>query len=97
MHAHRRQEEVYIVLEGTLTLELEGGEEHRLGVGDAARVAPDLRRRLANRGPERVALLAVGGDGIHEGRDGLAWDDWDDDAEPRSPADVPLPPDLSAT
>lgn len=97
VHAHRRQEEVYVVLEGTLTLELDGGEERRLGAGDVARVGPDVRRRLTNRGPARVALLAIGGDGAHAGRDGLAWDDWDDPGEPRSPADVPLPPDLSVT
>ena len=90
VHAHRRQEEVYVVLEGTLTLELDGGEERRLGAGDVARVGPDVRRRLTNRGPARVALLAIGGDGAHAGRDGLAWDDWDDPGEPRSPADVPL-------
>jgi uncharacterized cupin superfamily protein len=96
VHAHRRQEEVYVVLEGTPTLELDGGEERRLGVGDAARVGPDVRRRLTNHGPGRVALLAIGGEGTHEGRDGLAWDGWGDRGEPRSPVDVPLPPDLSA-
>ena len=30
VHRHQRQEEVYIVLEGTLTIELEGGETHTL-------------------------------------------------------------------
>ena len=30
VHRHERQEEVYIVLEGTLTLELDGGEVHTL-------------------------------------------------------------------
>src|SRR4051794_16341234 len=97
VHAHRRQEEVYLVLDGTLTLELDGGQERRLERGDAARVGPDVRRRLTNRGPGRLALLAIGGDGAHEGRDGLAWDGWDDGGEPRPPADVPLPPDLSAS
>jgi mannose-6-phosphate isomerase-like protein (cupin superfamily) len=96
IHRHKRQEEVYVVLEGTPTLELDGGEERRLGVGDAARVGPDVRRRLTNHGPGRVALLAIGGEGTHEGRDGLAWDGWGDRGEPRSPVDVPLPPDLSA-
>src|SRR3954471_17627436 len=58
VHAHEHQEEVYIVLEGTLTLELEG-EQRTLARGEAARVAPDVRRRLVNRHPERLALLAI--------------------------------------
>ena len=41
IHRHERQEEAYVVLEGTLTLELDGGEVHTLTYGDVARVAPD--------------------------------------------------------
>jgi len=93
VHRHERQEEVYVVLEGTLTLELEGGETHTLEARDAARVAPDVRRQLSNRGEERVALLALGGAHPHEGRDGVAFTDWDDH-DGKSPQDVPLPPDL---
>ena len=93
VHRHERQEEVYVVLEGTLTLELEGGETHTLGPRDVARVAPDLRRQVSNRGEQRVALLALGGAEPHEGRDGVAFDDWDDE-EGKSPQDVPLPRDL---
>ena len=93
VHRHERQEEVYVVLEGMLTLELEGGETHTLEPRDAARVAPDVRRQLSNRGDEQVALLALGGAHPHEGRDGIAFTDWDDD-EGKSPQDVPLPPDL---
>jgi uncharacterized cupin superfamily protein len=93
VHRHKRQEEVYIVLEGTLTLELEGGETHELSARDAARVAPDVRRRLSNRGDTRVALIALGGAEPHVGRDGLAYTDWDD-TEGKPPQDVPLPPDL---
>ncbi len=37
VHRHERQEEVYLVLEGELTLIVEG-EEHVLGAGDLARV-----------------------------------------------------------
>ena len=55
VHRHERQEEVYVVLEGTLTLELEGGEMHTLEPRDAARVAPDARRRLSNRGDGRAS------------------------------------------
>jgi uncharacterized cupin superfamily protein len=93
IHRHRDQEEVYVVLEGTLTLELDGGETHTLQPRDAARVAPEVRRRLSNRGDTRVALLALGGAEPHVGRDGLAYTDWDE-TEGRPPQEVPLPPDL---
>jgi mannose-6-phosphate isomerase-like protein (cupin superfamily) len=93
VHAHERQEEVYLVLEGALTLLVEGGE-HVLGPDELVRVAPAVRRQLVNRGPGRVVALALGGDGEHAGRDGLAWDSWDDDGPARTPQDVPLPADL---
>jgi uncharacterized cupin superfamily protein len=92
VHRHKRQEEVYIVLEGTLTLELDGGEVHTLQAHDAARVGPETRRRLSNRGDARVALIALGGAEPHVGRDGLAYADWDD-TEGKPPQEVPLPPD----
>ncbi len=91
-HAGDGQEEVYVVLEGTLTLEYDG-ERHELGQGDVARVAPDVRRQLSNRTDQRLALLAVGGAQPHEGRDGIAYLDWDD-LEGKAPAEVPLPEDL---
>jgi uncharacterized cupin superfamily protein len=92
IHRHGRQEEVYLVLEGKLTLLVER-DEHELERGDLVRVAPDLRRQLVNRGPERLVLLALGGSGEHEGRDGEAFASWDDtDGAP--PQEVPLPPDL---
>ena len=93
VHRHRRQEEVYVVLEGTLTIELDGGETHTLQPRDAARVGPDTRRQLSNRGDSLVALIAIGGAEPHEGRDGLAFTSWDDD-EGKPPQEVPLPPDL---
>jgi quercetin dioxygenase-like cupin family protein len=93
IHRHRNQEEVYVVLEGTLTLELDGGDTHTLQPRDAARVAPEVRRRLSNHGDTRVALLALGGAEPHVGRDGLAYTDWDE-TEGKPPQDVPLPPDL---
>ena len=96
VHRHRRQEEVYIVLEGTLTLEIEGDgnrETRCLQPHDAARVAPEVRRRLSNRGDARVALLALGGAEPHVGRDGEAFTDWDDH-DPKPPQEVPLPTDL---
>src|SRR4051794_13845583 len=94
IHRHRRQEEVYLVLDGTLTLVVEG-EEHTLERGRLARVAPDLRRQLVNRGPEPVLFLALGGAEPHEGRDGEAFASWEDN-EPRAPQEVPMPDDLPA-
>ena len=93
IHAHERQEEVYLVLEGTLTLLIEG-EPHVLGPDHLARVGPEIRRQLTNPTSERVVLLALGGSGEHEGRDGLAWTDWDDDGPGREPREIPLPDDL---
>src|SRR5256885_2379867 len=84
IHRHERQEEVYFVLEGTLTLVVEG-EEQTVERGELVRVAPEVRRHLVNRGPERLVMIALGGDGEHAGRDGEAFTDWDDEqgAPPR--------------
>lgn len=92
IHRHARQEEVYFVVEGTLTLLVER-EETELEGGELVRVAPDLRRQLVNRGPERLVLLALGGDGSHQGRDGEAFTSWED-ARGAPPQEVPQPPDL---
>jgi len=93
VHIHKEQEEVYLVLEGTLTLIVEG-EPHELGVDDLARVGPATRRQLTNPHPERVVLLALGGSGEHQSRDALAWGDWDEEGPGRDPREVPLPDDL---
>lgn len=92
IHRHELQEEVYLVLEGTLSLFL-GDEERELSEGELARVAPDVRRQLVNRGPGVLALLAVGGAQPHEGRDGVAYESWED-ASGRPPQEVSLPADL---
>src|SRR3954470_683745 len=94
IHRHERQEEVYLVLEGTLTLSIEG-EERELGAGELARVAPAVRRRLSNRGSARCAILALGGAEPHEGRDGVAYESWEA-TEGRPPQEIPLPDDLPA-
>ena len=95
IHRHAHQEEVYLVLEGTLTLLVEG-EEHVLARGELVRVAPDLRRQLVNRGPHRLVLLAFGGSGEHVSRDAEAFTSWDDERG-APPQDVPLPEDLPPT
>ena len=92
IHRHKAQEEVYLVLEGTLTLLLEG-ERTELAVGELVRVAPRVRRQLVNRGPGRVVVVALGGASEHVGRDGEAFGDWTDE-QPVSPQELPMPPDL---
>ena len=92
IHRHERQEEVYLVLEGELSLLIEG-EEHRLGRGALARVAPGVRRQLVNRRPQRLVLLAFGGATAHEGRDGVAFTSWEA-TEGRPPLETPLPDDV---
>jgi mannose-6-phosphate isomerase-like protein (cupin superfamily) len=95
IHAHERQEEVYIVLEGELSLLIEG-TEHVLGPDRSVRVAPVVRRQLTNAGSERVVVLAIGACGEHQGRDGHAWASWDQPGPGASPQEVPLPADLPA-
>ncbi len=94
IHRHANQEEVYLVLKGRLTVAVER-EEHDLVEGDLLRVGPELRRQLVNRGPEVCLVLALGGAGEHNGRDGLAYTDWDE-TEGRPPQEIPLPDDLPA-
>jgi mannose-6-phosphate isomerase-like protein (cupin superfamily) len=91
IHRHRDQEEVYLVLSGTLTLVIERAARE-LGQGELARVAPEVRRFIANRGEEDVVLIALGGATEHVGRDGEAFVDWDQE-QGAPPQEVPLPPD----
>jgi uncharacterized cupin superfamily protein len=92
IHRHERQEEVYVVLEGSLTLGVEG-EERVVARGEAVRVAPAVRRQLTNRGRELLVLLAIGGAEEHVGRDGAAFGAWEE-TEGRPPPEVPLPDDV---
>lgn len=93
IHRHARQEEVYLVISGELTIEVEGIGSETLAAGELLRVGPELRRQLSNRSAERVTLLAIGGYGEHEGRDGEAFSDWEQETG-APPQEVPLPPDL---
>ncbi|HEX3618421.1 MAG TPA: cupin domain-containing protein [Solirubrobacteraceae bacterium] len=97
IHRHRLQEEVYVVLEGTLTLLVEG-EPIEYVVGDVVRVAPEVRRQLVNRGPGALRLLALGGTigHEHEPRDAEAFGAWDE-TEPGTPQTVPVPENLPAS
>jgi len=92
IHLHHNQEEVFLVLAGTLTLGVEGSERE-LTQGELARVAPALKRQLVNRGTEDCLLLALGGAHEHVGRDGEAFTSWDQETG-APPQEVPLPADL---
>jgi uncharacterized cupin superfamily protein len=92
IHRHRAQEEVYLVLAGTLTLVVEG-EPHSLEAGELARVPRHVRRQLENRAATPCVLVAIGAAGEHVGRDGEAFASWAE-TEGRAPQDVPLPGDL---
>jgi quercetin dioxygenase-like cupin family protein len=95
IHRHLAQEEIYVVLEGTLTLLVEG-EPHDVHRQQAVRVAPEERRQLVNTSDAPLVLLALGAGGDHPGRDGEAFESWDD-TEGRPPQEVPLPEDLPAS
>jgi uncharacterized cupin superfamily protein len=58
-HAGDGQEEVYVVLRGSVVLRA-GGAEQMLSQGDLVRVAPQTRRKLVTR-EEGATLLALGG------------------------------------
>jgi mannose-6-phosphate isomerase-like protein (cupin superfamily) len=92
IHRHREQEEVYLVLRGSLTVAFED-EELELAEGQLIRVPPATRRQLLNRGTEPCVVLAIGGAGEHVARDGEAFGDWSETIG-RPPQEVPLPPDL---
>jgi mannose-6-phosphate isomerase-like protein (cupin superfamily) len=94
IHRHKRQEEVYLVLSGTLTLMVEG-EALEFSTGEVVRVAPSTRRQLVNRHRSPLSLLALGGhaDHSHEPRDGELFAGWQD-SEPGTPDTVPAPADL---
>ncbi|MGH2842782.1 MAG: cupin domain-containing protein [Solirubrobacteraceae bacterium] len=97
IHRHIHQEEVYLVLDGTLTLEFEDGPREYTH-GELVRVAPHVRRRLVNRHRTPLSLLALGGslEHEHQGRDAEAFADWAD-SDPHAPQDMPLPEDLPAS
>lgn len=94
IHRHREQEEVYVVLRGTLTLIVEQ-EPHAFGPHELVRVPPSVRRQLVNRHAEPCTLIALGGSGEHAGRDGEAFERWEDQTG-RPPQEVPLATDLDA-
>jgi quercetin dioxygenase-like cupin family protein len=94
IHRHVGQEEVYLVIEGRLTVFVEG-VAHTLAPGELMRVAPEVRRQLANTHRERVTLVAIGSAFAgHESRDAEAFNTWEETIAGQ-PRDVPLPDDLT--
>jgi quercetin dioxygenase-like cupin family protein len=57
-HAHDGQEEVYTVLEGAATIQVDG-TEHRLEPGTFVRVGPAVKRKIVT-GGEAARILALG-------------------------------------
>lgn len=60
-HTHKTQEEVYIVIRGTLRVKL-GDKVEELNEWDAIRIPKDTARGLAG-GPEGAEILAIGAPG----------------------------------
>ncbi len=78
-HAHREQEEVYVVLGGSGTVKLDD-DVRDIRQWDVVRVAPATFRGFAA-GPDGLELLAIGSD-RPEGGDGVSSEDgwWGDEA-----------------
>jgi quercetin dioxygenase-like cupin family protein len=57
-HVHRTQEELYVAIAGSATLNLDG-EEVELGTLEAVRIPPGMKRGL-QAGPDGLELLAFG-------------------------------------
>jgi mannose-6-phosphate isomerase-like protein (cupin superfamily) len=93
IHDHAQQEEVFLVLDGELTIAIEG-EETQVGRNGLVRVPAGVRRQLINRGTGTLLMVALGAAGEHAGRDASAWESWDEDGDGRTPQEVPLPADL---
>jgi uncharacterized cupin superfamily protein len=68
-HYHDEQEELYLVLSGTLEIEFRDGTVHRLEPGGLARVAAPTWRKLRNTGTEDAVYFCVGGKDGYVGRD----------------------------
>ena len=82
-HFHDEQEELYVCLDGKLSLEFGDGTTHVLEPGDMARVDAATVRRMGNHGDADLTYVCVGGKDGYVGRDG------------RRPEDGPLAPESS--
>lgn len=65
-HHHEQQEELYVVLEGSGTIQLDD-VEHGITAGDAIRIAPSVSRALSS-GREGLRVLCIGAPALSGGR-----------------------------
>ena len=69
-HADKAQEEVFVVLDGTLTVDLgEPPERHELERGSVLVVQPGQILQLRNAGDEELVLFIYGAPPVSEGAD----------------------------
>ena len=73
---------MYLVIDGTLTVYVERTPTD-IPAGGLVRVAPEVRRQIANLGPGGPCVVALGGAVTHDGRDGMAFSDWGRHGGPR--------------
>lgn len=69
-HYHEEQEELYLVLRGTIEIEFGDGQSFTLGEGGLARVDPATHRRISNAGSGDAMYFIAGGKDGYVGRDG---------------------------
>ena len=69
-HWHDEQEEIYVVLDGELTVEFEGDDPVVLGPGGVVRVDAPVVRRLVNATDAECTIIALGAKDGYVGRDG---------------------------
>jgi mannose-6-phosphate isomerase-like protein (cupin superfamily) len=70
-HYHERQEELYFVHRGRVSITFGDEEGFELGPGGVARVDPATVRRVRNVGEEPAVYVVIGGKDGYVGRDGL--------------------------
>lgn len=75
-HYHETQEELYLCLEGELTLRFGDGSEHKLHPFDMARVDAGTHRQIANTDGEGCTIFCAGGHDGYVGRDGAQPEDF---------------------
>src|SRR3954469_24598414 len=73
-HRHAEQEEVYVIVSGSVRLKVED-EVLELGAWDAIRLAPELARGL-EAGPDGAEVLAVGAPNVGFGDAEMLTDFW---------------------
>lgn len=69
-HYHDTQQELYVVLDGTVEIGFGDGSAHRLERGGLARVDAPVQRKVVNVGEGDATYVVVGGWGGYVGRDG---------------------------